>query len=569
MTETPLLQVEQLRIAFGNEPPVLQDVSFSINRGESLALVGESGSGKTLTSLSIMQLLPPQAKVNDGRIWFHEGEKPAADLLTYKEKELQELRGNKLSMIFQEPMTSLNPSMRCGLQVSELILRHQQISGKEAKNRTLELFEEVKLPRIRDMYSNYPHQLSGGQRQRVMIAMAMSCRPSLLIADEPTTALDVTVQKTILELLLQLREKYRMSLLFVTHDLGIVSEISDRIIVMHRGRIVEAGKTSSVLTSPEDAYTRGLIACRPPLTGKPYRLTTIGQFMEKSPAINPSETSPKPSLDRTIPILEVRDLSTEFVTKRNLWGSAKKTLKAVNEISFEVFRGETLGIVGESGCGKTTLGRTILKLIEASSGEILYNGENISKLSNLAFRKFRKQIQIIFQNPYSSLNPKLTVGNALMEPLISYELLGSNRERKDRVIQLLKKVGLEEHHFDRYPHEFSGGQRQRIGIARALCVEPDIIICDESVSSLDVSVQAMVLNLLNDLKEEFSLTYLFISHDLAVVRYMSDRILVMNEGRLAETGPSDDLFRSPKSDVTRTLIESIPGFAKANSQFLD
>jgi peptide/nickel transport system ATP-binding protein len=569
MTDTPLLQIEQLRISFGNDPPVLQDVSFSINRGESLALVGESGSGKTLTSLSIMQLLPSKAIVTNGRIWFQEGEKPAKDLLKYTQKELQELRGNKLSMIFQEPMTSLNPSMRCGLQVSELIMKHEQITEKEAKSRTLNLFEEVKLPRIRDMYSNYPHQLSGGQRQRVMIAMAMSCRPSLLIADEPTTALDVTVQKTILELLLQLREKYRMSLLFVTHDLGIVSEISDRIIVMHRGIIVEAGKTTSVLSSPEHAYTRGLIACRPPLTGKPYRLTTIDQFMEKSPAINPSKTSPKPSLERDSPILELRDLSTEFVTQRSLWGSTKKTLKAVNNISFEVYRGETLGIVGESGCGKTTLGRTILKLIEASSGEIRYRGEDISKLSTLAFRKFRKQIQIIFQNPFSSLNPKLTVGNALMEPLVSHKLLGSQQERRDRVIQLLKRVGLEEHHVDRYPHEFSGGQRQRIGIARALCVEPEIIICDESVSSLDVSVQAMVLNLLNDLKEEFSLTYLFISHDLAVVRYMSDRILVMNEGSLVETGLSDDLFHSPKSEITRILIESIPGFVRTNSEFLD
>jgi peptide/nickel transport system ATP-binding protein len=380
-----------------------------------------------------------------------------------------------------------------------------------------------------------------------------------LIADEPTTALDVTVQKTILALLNQLREKYEMSLLFVTHDLGIVSEIAENILVMHQGEIVEQGTTLKILDSPENDYTKGLIACRPPLNEKPYRLKTIDQFISKESV---EKKSVRPEKNRDIPLeplLEIKNLTTEFVSKRNLWGTPLNKLIALNNVSFTVYKGETLGVVGESGCGKTTLGRTILRLIDQASGQVYYQGVEISKLTQKQFRNFRKQLQIIFQNPFSSLNPKLTVGEALMEPMIFHGILKNNKERKQRVLELLKKVKLLEEHFDRFPHEFSGGQRQRIGIARALCVEPEIIICDESVSSLDVSVQARVLNLLNDLKDEFGLTYIFISHDLSVVKYMCDRVLVMSNGQIEETGEPDKIFLAPASEVTKKLVNSIPG----------
>lgn len=559
MNSNNLVEVKNLSIAFGNKPPVVNNISFSIEKGKSVALVGESGSGKTLTSLAILNLLPAKAEITGGEILFYAPAGLSQNLLNMREKELQTIRGNQISMVFQEPMTSLNPSMTCGRQVTEAIMHHKAISEKKAREKVLELFREVQLPRIEDIFKSYPHQLSGGQRQRVMIAMAMSCNPLLLIADEPTTALDVTVQKTILILLKKLQQKYGMSLLFVTHDLGIVSEISEKIIVMHQGKIVEMGETTKVLTDPEHNYTKGLIACRPPLHEKPHRLKTIEQFIHSGEEPKPVKHEFSNETPNENTLLEIKNLTTGFITKRNFWGNTKETLLAVNDVSFELFRGETLGIVGESGCGKTTLGRSILKLIKSKSGQIIFKGNDISGLSEKQFRKLRKQLQIIFQNPFSSLNPKITIGEALLEPMIFHGILKNNKQRKERVIKLLKKVNLEEEHYYRYPHEFSGGQRQRIGIARALCVEPEIIICDESVSSLDVSVQAQVLNLLNDLKDEFGLTYIFISHDLAVVKYMCDRIIVMNEGKIEEKGEANQLFDSPASSVTRKLIDSIPG----------
>ena len=559
MNSNNLVEIKNLCIAFGKNPPVVNNITLSIEKGKSVALVGESGSGKTLSALAILNLLPSKAEITGGEILYYNSSGNAQNLIGLNEKELQRIRGNQISMVFQEPMTSLNPSMTCGKQITEAILHHKGISAKKAREEVLKLFREVQLPRIEEIFKSYPHQLSGGQRQRVMIAMAMSCNPQLLIADEPTTALDVTVQKTILILLKQLQQKYGMSLLFVTHDLGIVSEISEKIIVMHQGKIVEQGETLEILTNPQNPYTKGLIACRPPLHEKPHRLKTIEQFIQPEKPVNKIPNKKENTVPAENTLLEIQNLSTGFITKRNFWGTTKETIKAVNNVSFKVVRGETLGIVGESGCGKTTLGRSILQLVKSQSGQIIYKGSNISGLSEKQFRKLRKQLQIIFQNPYSSLNPKITIGEALIEPMIFHGILKNNRQRKDRVIELLKKVNLQADHYYRYPHEFSGGQRQRIGIARALCVEPEIIICDESVSSLDVSVQAQVLNLLNDLKDEFGLTYIFISHDLAVVKYMCDRIIVMSEGIIEETGEANQLFTSPVSSVTKKLIDSIPG----------
>jgi peptide/nickel transport system ATP-binding protein len=559
MSPGNLVEINNLSIAFGKAPPVVNNISFAIEHGKSIAIVGESGSGKTLSSLAIMKLLPKEASIIHGEITFSPSSEKATNLLALEEAQLMEIRGNQISMIFQEPMSSLNPSMTCGNQVMEALLHHRIMSPKDAYLKVLDLFNEVQLPRIKEIFNSYPHQLSGGQRQRVMIAMAISCKPKLLIADEPTTALDVTVQKTILALLNQLREKYEMSLLFVTHDLGIVSEIAENIVVMHQGKIVEQGTTLKILHSPENDYTKGLVACRPPLSEKPYRLKTIDQFISKERI---EEQILKPEKNREItrePLLEIKNLTTEFVGRRNLWGTPMNKLTAVNNVSFNVYPEETIGVVGESGCGKTTLGRTILRLIDQASGQVYYRGVEISKLDQKQFRNFRKHLQIVFQNPFSSLNPKLTVGEALMEPMIFHGILKNNKERKHRVLELLKKVKLQEEHFDRFPHEFSGGQRQRIGIARALCVEPEIIICDESVSSLDVSVQAQVLNLLNDLKEEFGLTYIFISHDLSVIKYMCDRVLVMGNGQIEEIGEPDKIFMEPVSEVTKKLVRSIPG----------
>jgi len=555
-----ILSIKDFSITFDKGKfKALDSVSFEIEQGKTLGLVGESGSGKSLTSLAIMGLLPKNANIEQGELLFLE-----KNLLDYKEGDLRKMRGSQVSMIFQEPMTSLNPTITCGEQVAEIIQQHTNISSKELKKQVLELFEEVKLPRPEKIITSYPHEISGGQKQRVMIAMAIALKPKLLIADEPTTALDVTVQKDILKLLADLQKTYGMSILFITHDLGVVKDIADHIVVMHKGVIVEKGKAIDVLSNPQHSYTKGLLASKPPHDKRPERLQTVASFLDGNTGefklISTEER--KTEHDKIYsqePELEVKNLVTSFPLKKNFFGKVTEELKAVNKVSFNLYKGETLGLVGESGCGKTTLGRTILKLETASGGEIIYKGQNILDYSKKEMMAFRKKFQIIFQDPYSSLNPKLTVGATIMEVMTVHNILNNKQEREARTIELLLKVGLEEKHFSHYPHEFSGGQRQRIGIARALALEPEYIICDESVSALDVSVQAQVLNLLNDLKKEFQLTYIFISHDLSVVRYMSDRVIVMNKGEIEEIGEADQMYQNPKTEYTKTLINSIPG----------
>ena len=480
---------------------------------------------------------------------------------------MRSLRGNEIAMIFQEPMTSLNPVYTCGDQVAEAIMLHQKVNKKEAKKITIELFKKVELPRPDVMFDTYPHQISGGQKQRVMIAMAMSCNPSILIADEPTTALDVTVQKTILELMMQLQQEQDMGIMFITHDLGVIAELADKVVVMYKGKIVEQGTVMDIFTNPQHPYTKGLLACRPPLNRRLHWLPTVSDFMsvddkgemkEKNKSveevtenlvISPEETAKKhEKIYAQEPILEIKNLKTYFPISKGIFGRAKEYVKAVNDVSFKVYPGETLGLVGESGCGKTTLGRTILKLVEPTAGNIIFEGKDITNLSVKEMREYRKEMQIIFQDPYSSLNPRITIGEAIMEPMRVHNVFNSDAERKERVMELLKRVDLPEHHFYRYPHEFSGGQRQRICIARSLALNPKFIICDESVSALDVSVQAQVLNLLNELKEEFKFTYIFISHDLSVVKFMSDKMIVMQEGVVKEMGYADEIYNNPIID---------------------
>jgi peptide/nickel transport system ATP-binding protein len=564
-----LLEIKNLSLDFIAESgtvTALKNISLSVNRGEVVALVGESGSGKSVTSLSILQLLAsPPAKYTTGEILFSEDGNEPVNLLQRNRYEMQDIRGNKIAMIFQEPMTSLNPVLTCGDQVMEAILLHKKVSKTEAKQQTINWFEKVKLPNPEAVFNRYPHQLSGGQKQRVMIAIAMCCEPTLLICDEPTTALDVTVQKTILQLIKELQQQSNMGVIFITHDLGVVAEIADRAVVMYKGEIVEQNTVKEIFVYPQHPYTQALLACRPVNHERGKRLPVVSDFLQTSDdrpqSISNSIKLKDSSVDSrllSVVLLTAEHLSVHFPTKKTLFGKAVSFTKAVDDVSFEVYKGETLGLVGESGCGKTTLGRTLLRLIEPTSGKIIYNGIDLTAKKRDELRSLRKEVQIIFQDPYSSLNPRLTIGSAIAEPMKVHGILPTDKLRKDKVTELLEKVNLKAEHFNRYPHEFSGGQRQRIVIARALALNPSFIVCDESVSALDVSVQAQVLNLLNDLKKEFGFTVIFISHDLSVVRYISDRIMVMNNGKIEESGPADAVYYNPQSDYTKRLIASIP-----------
>lgn len=581
MEDRKLLEIKNLVTEFRTEGQVMKavnDVSFTLNRGETIGIVGESGSGKSVTSLSVMRLIPnPPGRIASGEIIFHNDTYGPRDLTKLSEKEMRAIRGNDIAMIFQEPMTSLNPVFTCGDQVMEAILLHQKVNKQQAKQQTIDLFKRVQLPRPEAIFDSYPHQISGGQKQRVMIAMAMSCNPSVLIADEPTTALDVTVQDTILQLMLQLQRENDMGIMFITHDLGVIAELADKVVVMYKGRIVEQGPVLDIFKNPQHPYTKGLLACRPPLDVRLKRLPVVSDFMEidaqggiiekdisiddvKNQAFE-SEDERKTAHEKLYaqqPILSIKNLKTYFPLKTDFFGKTTEWVKAVDDVTFDVYPGETLGLVGESGCGKTTLGRTVLRLIDPTAGEIMFDGNPLHSMTPTELRAIRKDIQIIFQDPYSSLNPRITVGDAIMEPMQVHGLYKNDKERKEKVIELLTTVSLLPEHFYRYPHEFSGGQRQRICIARSLALRPKFIICDESVSALDVSVQAQVLNLLNELKRDFGFTYIFISHDLSVVKFMSDRMVVMNQGKVEEMGDADQIYSFPRTDYTKRLIAAIP-----------
>jgi peptide/nickel transport system ATP-binding protein len=570
-----ILDIENLSVSFttdGVERAVVKDVSYSVYRGKTLGIVGESGSGKSVSSMAILQLLPQKnCRITDGHINFYISEKESIDLLSLDRNQMELYRGKHIAMIFQEPMTSLNPVHKCGEQVMEMIRLHEKVLEKEARQRTLQLFNEVQLPRPEKIFASYPHQISGGQKQRVMIAMALACHPEVLIADEPTTALDVTVQKGILELLRKLQQQYEMGIIFITHDLGVVAQIADDIAVMYKGQIVEQGSKDEVLYNPQHPYTKGLLSCKPPMDSRPKHLNVVSDYLAGDVPAPVCETYEERTQRLTEiyynkqPLLSVKNLSVTFPLEKTWTGRVKKSLNAVDGVSFEVYRGETLGLVGESGCGKTTLGRALLRLIESSSGDVVYNGLELNKLSASEMRKLRSEIQIIFQDPYSSLNPRITAGGAIMEVLKTHHIGKNAAERRAKTLELMRNVGLEEAHFDRYPHEFSGGQRQRICIARTLALNPQLIICDESVSALDVSVQAQVLNLLNDLKRRYNFTYIFISHDLSVVRFLSDRLLIMQKGCIVESGDADEIYENPQQEYTKQLINSIPKMEKPHA----
>ena len=576
---TSILSVQNLAVQFTTEEGIydaVKGISFEIPRGKIVGIVGESGSGKSVTSLAIMRLLAAQNTSVKGSILFHTSTE-TINILDIPDSQMTSIRGNKIAMIFQEPMTSLNPVHTCGAQVTEAIQRHQGLAKTEAKQKTIELFAEVQLPNPAQLYDRYPHEISGGQKQRVLIAMALSCDPALLIADEPTTALDVTVQKNIIELLKRIRDERNMSMIFISHDLGVISEIADEVMVMYRGNILEHKSVSDIFKQPENPYTVGLLACKPNMNLQLKRLPTVADFINHQDkkkslatqnlkeiiatyAISNEDIKKRRDLIYSqTPILSVQNLAKWYPIKKGIFAKAKNFFKAVDEVSFEIYPGETLGLVGESGCGKTTLGRCLLRLIEPTSGDISYQNIALTSLSAKKLRSLRRELQIVFQDPYSALNPRFTIGDAIMEPMQVHGIHANKEERKNKTIELLEQVGLSADFFNRYPHEFSGGQRQRICIARALALQPKVIICDESVSALDVSVQAQVLNLLSDLQEKFQLSYLFISHDLSVVKHFSDRMLVMNAGKIVESGFPEEIYHHPQQAYTQKLIDAIPG----------
>jgi peptide/nickel transport system ATP-binding protein len=540
----------------------VNNVSFDIERGQTVGLVGESGSGKSVTSLAAMRLIPmPPGNIPNGQILF-EGK----NLLELSEDEMRKIRGNEISMIFQEPMTSLNPVFKVGEQIAEVLMLHKGMTKNQAWERSIELLHQVGIPNPKQKIHSYPHEMSGGQKQRVMIAMSIACEPKLLIADEPTTALDVTIQKQVLELMFKLQEEYNMGMLFITHDLGVIADIADEVVVMYRSNIVEKNTTKEIFTNSHHPYTRGLLACRPSLDKNPKKLLTVSDFMTeegKEKTVDPSrlETIEKKfeynDTDNPI-LLEVNDLKTHFPVKGGIFGKTIDHIKAVDGVSFKLRKGKTLGLVGESGCGKTTLGRSILRLVEPTEGSVSYNGKYITGLSHKEMMAMREKMQIIFQDPYSSLNPRMTIADILNEPMKIHNVGKDKKERIEKAKWLMERVGLKANQLNRYPHEFSGGQRQRISIARALTLNPEFIICDESVSALDVSVQAQVLNLLLELQDEYGLTYMFISHDLSVVNFISDEVGVMYNGKIVEMNTANEVYKNPQMDYTKSLLEAIP-----------
>ena len=565
-----LLSIRNLKVAFKHESQwveAVHGIDLDVMAGRTLGLVGESGSGKSVSSLAVMRLLNERVS----RIEADSIRLDGQEIKDFTESQMAEVRGKRISMIFQEPMTSLNPVYKCGFQVTEMILQHEKVSKKEAKERVISLFKQVMLPRPEAIFDSYPHELSGGQKQRVMIAMAIACHPQLLIADEPTTALDVTVQLEILKLLRQLQAETGMGMIFITHDLGVVAEIADDVAVMHNGEILERGTVQEIMSHPQHPYTQGLLACRPPMNVRLKRLPIVKEFLDgqwqggKEQILRDLQITAeerKAHLDNLFskqPLLKVEHLQTWYPLRKGVFSRVYDHVKAVDDVTLEVYEGETLGLVGESGCGKTTLGRSILRLAEPTGGKVWFDGIEVTALKGAALRDFRKQAQIVFQDPYSSLNPRITIGEAIAEPMLVHGIETNKNRCRSKVCALLEQVGLQAEHYDRYPHEFSGGQRQRICIARALAVNPRLVICDESVSALDVSVQAQVLNLLNKLKAERGLTYIFISHDLSVVRFMSDRVVVMFNGKPVEINEADALFEHPLNAYTKKLIDALPG----------
>lgn len=560
MSNTNIIEVRNLAVEFKTEDGIVQAVkgiSFNIPKGKTVGLVGESGSGKSITSLAIMRLIGNPGRVSSGEILF-EGQ----DLLKVSEKKMREIRGARISMIFQEPMTSLNPVLTVADQITETLMLHQNLNKQQALDKALDLLKQVGIPHAEERLYFYPHKFSGGQRQRIMIAMAIACNPDVLICDEPTTALDVTIQKQILDLLADIQKRTQMSLLFITHDLGVVADIADEVIVMNKGEIVERGISKDIFDNPKHPYTKGLLACRPSLDENPVRLPVLSDFMSATgEEITPGArvyTPAKEIVREDKLILEVNDLKTHFPHTGGLLGRVQSYTKAVDGVSFKVKKGQTLGLVGESGCGKTTLGRTLMRLIEPTDGQIIFDGQDITKLDYSHMHPIRKKMQIIFQDPYASLNPRMTIGTILMEPMQIHNIGENNNERREIAAEMLKKVGMSPAMMNRYPHEFSGGQRQRISIARALMVRPEFIVCDESVSALDVSIQAQILNLLLDLQDEMNLTYIFISHDLSVVKFISDEVAVMFGGKIVEHNTAQAIYEAPQHDYTKKLLSAIP-----------